>query len=196
MTGYPVLLQVASADKAASTEFATKLFREDWHPDKHITPYPLRGLVYPIDPLLKQSAGLGFVEARPDGLANKVEVIGVLGERFAPSLQVAVIEMASGKRASVAGRTLKIGRQSLLLDDQGRIDCPSITEREPRRYGIDAFLDGSVPVDAVRNRIVILGYGRSNSPTLPVAGRPMPIHEIFYRQVSCLGRLLEREALH
>jgi len=89
---------------------------------------------------------------------------------------------------ALRGNRLELAGHGFALDRRGRLLCDSVHGPAPRPYGIDALLAGTIPARAIRGKVVVLGYLRSDSPRLTVAGRELPIHELFYRQVACLAR--------
>ncbi len=186
--GLPVLLQVQSAPETAGQGVPANLARDDW--DLAATPQPLQmeGVELPIAHLAAAAHGLGFIDARPDDIAGKVEIAGTVQRRAIASLALDVVELASGRRAVVRGNRLALGNSSLALDAQGRFACASFTGTAPRRYGIDALLSGSIPRAAIEGKVVVVGYGRSDSPTVDIGAAKVPIHEAFYRQLACLAR--------
>ena len=188
VASFPVLMQFSSTSSPSRAPRAAR--RLDW--DLSATREPLRmtGALAPLPALASHAAGLGFVESRSDGLANTVEVAGLLGSEPVASLQLAIAELALGHRAVVRGNRLRIGSKDMDLDEKGRVACPVLAGPEPRMHGIGELLAGTIPRREIRGKVVVLGYARSDSPTIEVAGRALPIHAFFYRDVACLVRLL------
>lgn len=184
----PVLMQVDAAPPGEGAALSPKIARDDW--DLHATPDPLvlDGIAYPLPKFLAAARGLGFVEARLDGAAQTVEVVGAADSVPVVSLQLAIVELALGSRATVRGNRLTLAGHDFALDRRGRVLCDSVHGPAPHRYGIDSLLAGTIPAQAIRGKVVVLGYARSDSPKLAVAGHEFPVHELFYRQVACLAR--------
>ena len=184
----PVLMQEEEAPQDQSDRVPPKLARDDWSLAATPAPLALDGVRNPIAPFLAAARRVGFVQARLDDVAHKVEIAGVADFRPIESLQLAIVELALGKRAIVKDNRLRLGEATLPLDPRGRVACDAFAGPAPKRYGIEALLDGKIPARAIRGKVVVLGYARRDSPKLPVAGREVPIHELFYRQVACLAR--------
>ena len=184
----PVLLQVQGAADDGGRPLPDNLIRDDW--DLGRTPQPLKmdAVELPLPRFAGAARALGFVDARPDSLARKVEIAGLVHGRAIASLQVAIVEAAIGRHGVVADNRLQLGISTFGLDAEGRIDCDAFAGPPPRVFGIDALLAGSIPPDAVRGKVVVLGYLRKDSPTVDLAGAKVPVHEVFYRQVACLAR--------
>lgn len=112
------------------------------------------------------------------------------GDKTVESLQVETVELALGVRAGLRGNVLSFAGHDIPLDAQGRIRCGVISGPAPHQYGIDQLLNGTIAPNSIRGKVVVLGYARAGGPTLLVAGRNWPLHELFYRQVACLARLM------
>ena len=190
----PVLMQVDSAPPGTSGMLSPKLARDDW--DLRGTPDPLvlDGIAYPLAAFVAGAHALGVVQARVDEIGRKVEVAGSVDSVPVASLQLAVVELALGEHAVVRGNRLHLGASDFALDRHGKLPCDSMAGPAPRRYGIDALLARAIPPEAIRGKVVVLGYARGDSPKLAVGGREVPIHELFYRQVACLARRALGEA--
>jgi hypothetical protein len=184
----PVLMQVDGAPPGEGETLSPKLARDGWDLRATADPLVLDGIAYPLPEFLSAAHGLGFVEARLDGAAQAVELAAAADSVPVASLQLAIAELALGTRATLRGNRLELAGHGFALDRRGRLLCDSVHGPAPRPYGIDALLAGTIPARAIRGKVVVLGYLRSDSPRLTVAGRELPIHELFYRQVACLAR--------
>jgi adenylate cyclase len=183
----PVLMQVSSVQ--ASTLVPQKLSRDGWNPHPGMQPLRMAGVTPPMPLLEARARGLGFVDAIDEKLDSTVEIVGRVGSHAVASLQLAIVELALGISAQLQANTLELGRKSLVLDDKGRVECHSMAREKPIAYGIGAFMDGGVERTDIQGRVVILGYGRSDSPQAIAGGRAVAAHELFYRQVACLAEL-------
>ena len=154
---------------------------------------PIKGnpTMGPIPGLLSKARGLGFVNARSDPEGSSIEAVGRVGTATVASLQLLTIEAAYGHPlvgqrtlAFPTGGTFEVGRD-------GRVACPYMSFKEPEVLSLQDFISGKVPVSELNDRVVLIGFIGSTSPTERVLSAQIPIHRVFFRQVDCLQRLLE-----
>jgi adenylate cyclase len=188
----PVVMQFEPS--AHPSVIPPSVMRRDWYLGATPSPLQLNGIVPPIPRLAARAAHVGFVNVRTDGVANKVEVAGRVGTIPIGSFQVETVELALGTKATVRDNHLSIAGKEFALDDEGRVACPVLEGPDPVIHGIDELLDGTIPESDVRGKVVVLGYGRSDSPVAVVDGARYPIHALFYRQITCLSRLVTAAA--
>lgn len=184
----PVLMQIFPG-QSKETTVSEKLARPDWDVGSITRPLKIASVAYPIGEMRQRAQALGFVEVRKEGIADHIETVALVGNVPVASLQLEIVELGLGEKATIRDRRLRLGKKTYPLDDLGRVVCPSFEGPSPRVYGIDALLTGTIPAEHIRGKVVVLGYGRRNSPTVDVSGAAMPVHTAFYRQVACLSRL-------
>lgn len=190
----PTLLQAFPSLVAPGfKEPPAKIARKDW--DLGATPEALKvpGLAYPLPELMDAAHALGHAEVREDGVTSKVELARIVetqGGIPAQSLQLAIVELGLGKKASVSGNHLRIGARDIALDPQGRVPCPVTEGPSYSVFGIDQLLAGTIPPKRIEGKVVVLGYLRADSPKVPVDGNQVLVHAMFYRQAACLAKLV------
>ncbi|MFK4706192.1 CHASE2 domain-containing sensor protein [Roseateles asaccharophilus] len=152
-------------------------------------PLELGPLVLPQEVLLKQAAGVGFVDARLPDSHDRVELFATVQKAgLLPSLQLLLAENITSSRATVVAGRLTLGGRSFEIDQEGRAKCPYLQIRDASHISIESFLDSKLNESLIRGKTVIVGYGRSDSPKIDVGlGNSVPVHEYFFRQVLCLA---------
>lgn len=149
------------------------------------------GFMMPVLPLRSAAHDLGFVNLYDVKNQNKVELVGQSDGHSVPSLQLEILEAVANKKAITSGHGIKIGNTVFELDEHGRTSCEFMETAEPKKISISDVLNNSIDVDAVKNKVVVIGYDRQDSPRFSTSiFKSIPVHEYFYRQVVCLvGRL-------
>lgn len=144
----------------------------------------------PLPALAQHAAGVGFVDVRDDTAQDRIEMVGHDTGHTVASLPLLTLEAATGQRAVIAGSMLRLGSHVYPLSSDGRIECPYLTIGHADVLPLQALVAGQIPADKIRDRVVVIGYLRADSPQYPVSWlRSLPIHEVFFRQIACLGQL-------
>lgn len=185
----PVYLQFAF-EKNAKVE-GQSVWRNDFGPENLKVFFHGSPSLMPLPLLRKNATGLGFVNVLPDPDYDRVEIIGStgVGVGIAPSLQLLSIEADVGARVSVREMRFSVDAKNYEIGDDGRVRCPWLDTR-PEEYSLFAFLDGHVPMSEIRDRVVVIGNTRHDTPRYSVPQNAnLPVHEAFFRQICCLDEL-------
>ncbi len=138
----------------------------------------------------KNAAGLGFVSALPDPDYNRIEILGTSGSGIAASLQLLSLEASLGTQVSARDMRLTLKSKRYPIETDGRVVCPYLEGGRPQEHSLFAFLKAQVPKNQVRDRVVIIGNTRRDTPRFPIPNNTsLPVHEVFFRQILCLDRL-------
>ena len=133
------------------------------------------------------AVGKGFVEVREMGGFDRIELSALIDGKPMPSLQLLAAERATGSQAEISKESISIAGHKLMLDGLGRAICPYRTIKLPDAVSLHSLLSGTEPAAQFKDKLVVIGYLASDTPTINYPhGRQMPIHEVFYQQVSCL----------
>jgi hypothetical protein len=186
----PVYLQFAFDGEDGKAE-GQSVWRSDFGPENLKVFFHGSPSLLPLPLFRKNATGLGFVNVLPDPDHDRIEILGStgVGVGIAPSLQLLSIEADVGARVSVREMRFSIDDKSYEIGDDGRVRCPWLDGR-PREYSLFAFLDGQVPRGEVADHVVIIGNTRDDTPRYTISqSASIPVHELFFRQILCLGGL-------
>jgi adenylate cyclase len=141
-----------------------ELDRGDSRPTRDL--FQASGVVCSLDALTKAAGGSGFINAATDadGLLRRVPLLVAFDGRIYPSLALAAVRRAHDHGPPVLARRaddsleLVLGSRRVALDEQARLwlRFPSATGGYDHLSAI-AVLDGRIPEDAVRDRVVFVG---------------------------------------
>jgi len=186
----PVYLQFVFGGGDGTATGQLPIWRSDLGAE-HLKPlYDQPPSLLPLPQFREHAAGIGFVNVLPDPEYNQIEILGYTGTKVAASLQFFSIEAALGAKASARKMQLTINNKSYRIGDDGRVRCPYLAVGRPKESSLFAFLNGQVPRDEVRDRVVIIGNTRNNTPRFPTSKTlSLPVHEVFFRQILCLDSL-------
>lgn len=188
MTSIPVYLQARLNDETDGTlAIDPRLARPRLIDREALEPLVLRNIEGPIRMLSDAATGIGFVDLRVDGQFDRIESIGELkGGLTLTSLALITAELAMGKTSVVEHHRLLLGAASFALDRKGRVVCDYLRGPAPDTLSVIDVLQSESPNAALRNKVVVVGYSRSDGPSLKFGPLTMPVHEVFFRQVRCL----------
>jgi CHASE2 domain-containing sensor protein/signal transduction histidine kinase len=144
--------------------------------------------IKPIEPLARAAAGLGHInlEVSGDGVVRSVALFEGDAHARWPQLMVPLaravgngtIRLPDGMGASVAVRTREA--RTLASRDEGRFLIPFSSLGDPyRKVSFATLLEGGVPPEVLRGKIVVIGvtasglYDRFSTPVSGILG-PMP----------------------
>jgi CHASE2 domain-containing sensor protein len=146
----------------------------------------------PNSVLRSHMTDMGFVNEQMDAGTHSIVMVGQSLRNPAASLQLEILEKVAGSRASIEDGQLNVNGQRFKLDDKGRVPCDFLTQGKPHAIPIMDVLNQNFDKRLVSGKVVVIGYGRQDSPTISTSSfGKMPIHEYFYRQVVCVSNLVQ-----
>jgi len=186
----PVYLQFAFGEGDGTAEGQPPVWRSDLRAEHLKTVFDQPPSLLPLPAFREHAAGIGFVNVLPDPEYNRIEILGSTDINVAASLTFLSIEAGLGAQVSTREMLLNINGKSYKIDDNGRVRCPYLDVGRPREYSLFALLHDQVPKNEVRDRVVIIGNTRNNTPRFPTSKTTsLPVHEVFFRQILCLDSL-------
>lgn len=119
---------------------------------------------YPLPPFIEASAGVGHVNIYPDldGVVRRETLVVKYGSQFFPSYALALVARSLGFRSDevtiTPGRKVQVGKIEIPLDDeQSMLVTFNGPEHTFRYYPFYEVLEGKIPADVFKDKIVILG---------------------------------------
>ena len=83
------------------------------------------------------------------------------------------------------------GKRALPIDGAGQVKIPLSNTALPKTISALDLLEGKVDKKALAGKVVIVIYTGPKSPTLPIAGAPVKVHQIFMAQLRDLFSALD-----
>ncbi len=130
----------------------------------------------PLPAFTERAAGIGFV----DFDSTNAPLLETYQGRTVKSLLLCCLEMAEGRPAEIhPGHDIAIGALDLPVDSldrrpaklPSRDDCPYIP--------FHRFLSGEIPPDAIRDKVVIIGYDGAKIHAIATPIGPVHAHRFF-----------------
>ncbi|MBI3297751.1 MAG: CHASE2 domain-containing protein [Elusimicrobia bacterium] len=119
---------------------------------------------YPLPPFVETSAGVGHVNIYPDldGVVRRETLVVKYGSQYFPSYALTLVARSLGLSPEevtvVPGRSITVGKIEVPLDDeQSMLVTFNGPERTFRYYPFYEVLEGKIPADVFKDKIVILG---------------------------------------
>lgn len=136
----------------------------------------------PIPVLSNRAHNVGFVDITT---VDRVPAFERLGERSYPSLTVAAISLALGDTALTIqpGKQIRLGNKTVSLDAQSQIMLSATTFRNADDTAYFSFADvveGKVAPQALRGKVVVIGYQGSKMPTVRTNAGATKLHVAFW----------------
>ncbi len=156
-------------------------------------------------PVLAQAAGKsGFLNAAPDsdGILRRVPLLAELDGAIYPSLALSAVATVTGARnpalqvSNVNASTLTIGDRTIPLDAKGSLLLGYRGKKRSFPYVSAAdVLNGAMPVDVVRGKIVLVGTTALG--TREVVATPLDTQFVGVEvQATTVDNLLQRDFIH
>jgi hypothetical protein len=132
---------------------------------------------------------IGFIDHR---VMTRMPMIERYQSRYAKSLYLCCIEMASGQRAEIRpAESVRIGRKSVTLDRRSEVAVTYPIKDELSYIPFADFIAGSKPTLAVKDRVVVLAYDSERfEPVDTPMGKVRP-HRAFYYALLSIYRQFE-----
>jgi adenylate cyclase len=187
-----VIVQARLDDAEAKPNVLPWKFRmKDVQASSEVRPAPLEARAgwVPIPAVAGVAYDLGFIDSTPS-----IELVPVAVKYrgvYYKSLYTAALELAGGKPASmVAGSEVKFGEKSIGTDARcfAGVKLPAADGLVAHSF-VD-LLDGKVPAEALKDRVVILGYDGARMPANETAIGKVKGHRCFCYQLFSLWERL------
>jgi hypothetical protein len=138
----------------------------------------------PLKSFSDKAAKVCFVDvAQPDLVPMVTEFQGKPVE----SLYACVLgDVYGGGNMVLKGGRAIFGKRALPIDGAGQVKIPLSNTRLPNTISALDLLEGKVDKNALEGKVVIVIYTGSKSPTLPIAGTPVKLHQVFMAQLRDL----------
>jgi adenylate cyclase len=136
----------------------------------------------PLPVLSNPAHNVGFVDSTsPD----RVPAFERLGDRSYPSLTIAALSLALGDPALTIqpGKQVRLGNKTLPLDLQSQLTLSANAFRGADDTAYFSFADvveGKVSLQALRGKVVVIGYHGSQMPTVRTNVGPIKLHLAFW----------------
>lgn len=139
----------------------------------------------PIPELAERAQGIGFVDSPGD--AKQVPIVEAYQAAYVKSLYTICIELAFNDGALITpGREMQINDKPIELDDKSLATVElSNEDRVPTVSFLD-FINGKVPDEAIKDRVLIIGCDTAKMPTLDTPAGKIGIHRAFNLQLLAL----------
>jgi CHASE2 domain-containing sensor protein len=147
----------------------------------------------PLPILSNRAHNVGFVDiTSPD----RVPAFERLGDRSYPSLTVAAISLALGDPAlNIApGKQLRLGSKTIPLDAQSQITLSANAFRgadDTAYFSLADVVEGKVSLQALRGKLVVIGYHGSRMPTVRVNAGAIKLHLAFWLTLNDVWKQIQ-----
>jgi CHASE2 domain-containing sensor protein len=147
----------------------------------------------PLPVLSNRAHNVGFVDITS---ADRVPAFERLNERSYPSLTVAAISLALGDPTLniVPGKQLRLGSKTIALDSQSQITLSANAFRGADDTAYFSFADvveGKVSLQALRGKVVVIGYHGSQMPTVRTNAGAIKLHLAFWLGLNDVWKQLQ-----
>jgi CHASE2 domain-containing sensor protein len=132
----------------------------------------------PLAAFSQAASGVGFVDYNS---LDHVPLVERYNGRTVKSLALCCLELAMDGTAKLApGDRVRIGDRWAKLNDRAEIAVTFPKSDHVDYISFNDLLRGSVPAEALRDRVVIIGYDGETSPIADTPAGKMKIHRAFY----------------
>jgi adenylate cyclase len=139
---------------------------------------PVRGVSgwIPLPAFSEKSHGVCFA----DFDSSPIPILETYRGNTVKSLLLCPVELAIGQKAVIRpGSEVKVGDLVVPLDAQNRVSLKIRPDPALQWFRLEDLIDGTLPRNALKNRVVILGYDGPNIPRVMTPAGELGLHRAF-----------------
>lgn len=130
----------------------------------------------PLPAFMEKSHAVGFVDFN----GPPIPMLETYRSHTVKSLLLCPVELAIGQKAVFrSGKDVRIGDLVVPLDEQNRVSLHIQSHATFKSLQFEDLIEGTLPEDALKGRVVILGYDGPNIPNVVTPAGTLGAHRAF-----------------